>query len=343
MEAERREFEDAYAESCGARATWLLAAAHAPAGLAKLGIIGTRDRLVVCADDFQKAFDEAFGGFDLVFVDEPSASLFGSVPPASGGGRSFWFVNAIGCRGLRVPDLRELSRAAREAGAILVVDNTVPSCFGCHPLELGAQLCLEALDRVGAGALSGKLVAVSVAPPSRGRGRSRVVDELAAGIYEELAERLGPHASRGADIDAADVSTLAEKFDTLGVRMQRHGDHARAIAEYLAAHPAIADVRYPGLAGHPDHALAARVLLHGAGPALDFRLAASRARDLIAVLPGSFRASPAGGAATRVSARDGREGSWLRLFAGTDDPLAVIDALERAIRTCASHPEASRP
>lgn len=335
MDEGRGVFEDAYAGSCGARATWLLSAAHAPAALASLGVVGARDRLVVCADDFQKAFAGAFEGFDLVFVAEPSADLFGSVPPAPAGGRSFWFVNAIGCRGLRVPDLRELSGAARAAGAVLVVDNTVPSCFGCHPLEIGAQLCLEALDRVGAGELSGKLVAVSVAPHSRGRGRRRVVDELAAGIYGELAERLGPHASRGANVAVADADALAARFGTLGPRMQRHSDHARAIAEYLAAHPAIADVCYPGLAGHPDHAVAAGVLLHGAGPALDFRLSARRASDLIAALPGSFRTSPAGGAATRVSSRDGREGGWLRLFAGTDDPLAAIDALERAIRACA--------
>ena len=58
---------------------------------------------------------------------------------------------------------RALGRAAREAHALPVVDNTVASAFGCDPLRLGAALSLEALDRVCAGKAPRKLVAASVA------------------------------------------------------------------------------------------------------------------------------------------------------------------------------------
>ena len=95
-----------------------------------------------------KAFAAASEGFDASFDAE--------------GPHLWWFVNSIGGFGLRVPDLRALGRAAREAHALLVVDNTVASIFGCDPLRLGAVLSLEALDRVFAGEAPRKLVVASV-------------------------------------------------------------------------------------------------------------------------------------------------------------------------------------
>ena len=153
----------------GAREARLLAAPHVPAGLSQLGIVRPGDRLVAFADDFVDAFASGFDCCDVALVGSPSAEAFAAASEGfdtsfdAEGPHLWWFVNSIGGFGLRVPDLRTLGRAAREAHALLVVDNTVASAFGCDPLRLGAVLSLEALDRVCAGNASRKLVAVSVA------------------------------------------------------------------------------------------------------------------------------------------------------------------------------------
>ena len=236
-----------------------------------------------------------------------------------------WFVNAVGGFGLRVPDLRALGRAAREAHALLVVDNTVASAFGCDPLRLGAALSLEALDRVCAGDAPRKLVAVSVARSQLKRHRVDAAAECAHVLLE----------GRGLaklDMPADEAGVLERGLDSLDVRMQAHFDRARALAEYLAANEMVCNVRYPGLSSHPDHAVATGILEHGFGPAVEFDLIERSAGELFDALPGEFRTSPAGGATTRLSAPRGKQGSTIRLFAGTDDPLIVAAILDNALR-----------
>ena len=159
----------------GAREARLLAALHVPAALSLLGIVRPGDRLVAFADDFAEAFARGFDGCDVVIVGEPSVEAFAAASEGfdasfdAEGPHLWWFVNSIGGFGLRVPDLRALGRAAREARALLVVDNTVASAFGCDPLRLGAALSLEALDRVCAGKAPRKLVrALAAQAPSCG-------------------------------------------------------------------------------------------------------------------------------------------------------------------------------
>ena len=94
----------------------------------------------------------------------------------------------------------------------------------------------------------------------------------------------------------------------------------------------VRNVRYPGQSSHPDHAVATGILEHGFGPAVEFDLLERSADDLFNALPGEFRTSPAGGATTRLSAPRGKQGSTIRLFAGTDNPLIVAATLDNALR-----------
>lgn len=237
----------------------------------------------------------------------------------------WWFVNSIGGFGLRVPDLRTLGRAAREAHALLVVDNTVASAFGCDPLRLGAVLSLDALDRVCAGNASRKLVAVSVARSQLKRHRVDAAAECAHAL-------LGGRGLAKLDLTADEAAALERGLDSLDARMQAHFDRARALAEYLAANEMVRNVRYPGLSSHPDHAVATGILEHGFGPAVEFDLIDCTACEFFSILPDEFRTSPAGGATTRLSAPRGKQGSTIRLFAGTDDPLVVASTLDNALR-----------
>ena len=326
-----QQLEEAWALRAGAREARLLAAPHVPAALSQLGIVRPGDRLVAFADDFTEAFAHGFDGRDVALAGSPSADAFTAASEVfdasfdAEGPHLWWFVNSIGGFGLRVPDLRTLGRAAREAHALLVVDNTVASAFGCDPLRLGAVLSLEALDRVCAGNASRKLVAVSVARSQLKRHRVDAAAECAHALLEGcgLAKL---------DLPADEAGVLERGLDSLEARMQAHFDRARALAEYLAANELVRNVRYPGLSSHHDHAIATGILEHGFGPAVEFDLIELSAGELFDALPGEFRTSPAGGATTRLSAPRGKQGSTIRLFAGTDNPLVVAATLDNALR-----------
>lgn len=326
-----QQLEEAWILRACAREARLVAAPHMPAALSQLGIVRPGDRLVAFADDFTDAFARGFDSCDVVLLGEPSVAAFAAASGgfdasyAAAGPHLWWFVNSIGGFGLRVPDLRALGRAAREARALFVVDNTVASAFGCDSLRLGAALSLEALDRVCAGDAPRKLVAVSVARSQLKRHRVDAAAECAHALLEGcgLAKL---------ELTADEAGVLDRGLDSLDVRMQAHFDRARALAEYLAANEMVRNVRYPGLSSHPDHTVATGILEHGFGPAVEFDLMDCTAGEFFSILPDEFRTSPAGGAVTRLSALRGKQGSTVRLFAGTDDPLIVAATLDNALR-----------
>lgn len=330
-----QQLEETWALRTGAREARLVAAPHVPAALSLLGIVRPGDRLVAFADDFADAFARGFDACDVVLVGEPSIAAFTAASEGfdasfdAEGPHLWWFVNSIGGFGLRVPDLRALGRAAREARALLAVDNTVAGLFGCDPLRLGAALSLEALDRVCAGMAPRKLVVASVARSQLKRHRVDAAAECAHALLEGcgLAKL---------NLPSDEAGVLERGLDSLDTRMQAHFDRARALAEYLAANEMVRNVRYPGLCSHPDHAVATGILEHGFGPAVEFDLIKRSAGELFDALPGEFRTSPAGGATTRLSAPRGKRGSTVRLFAGTDNPLVVASTLDNALRQLAT-------
>lgn len=323
--------EETWALRTGAREARLVAASHVPAALSKLGIVRPDDRLIAFADDFADAFASGFDGCDVALVGEPSVTAF--VAASEGFDASFdaegphlwWFVNSIGGFGLCVPDLRALGRAAREAHALLVADNTVAGVFGCDPLRLGAVLSLEALDRVCAGRAPRKLAAASVARSQLKRHRVDAAAECAHALFAGCGVS-------ALDLSVEEADVLERGLSSLNDRMQAHFDRARALAEYLAANEMVREVRYPGLSSHPDHAAATEILEHGFGPAVEFDLIDRTAGELFDTLPDEFRTSPAGGPTTRLSAPRGKQATTIRLFAGIDDPLTVAATLDNALR-----------
>lgn len=326
-----KRLEEAWATKAGAREARLVAAPHVPAALSQLEVVRSGDRLVASADDFADAFSSCFEGCDVAMVGEPTVAAFAAASEGFAGAfdaegpHLWWFVNSIGGFGLRVPDLRALGHAAREAHALLVEDNTVASVFGCDPLRLGAVLSLEALDRVCAGEAPRKIVAASVARSQLKRHRVDAAAECAHALLEG-------YGMAALDLSSDEAEVLERGLDTLDDRMQAHFDRARALAEYLAANEMVCNVSYPGLTSHLDHAVSTGALEHGFGPAVEFDLIDCTAGEFFNVLPDEFRTSPAGGATTRLSAPRGKQGSTVRLFAGTDDPLAVAATLDNVLR-----------
>jgi len=141
---------------------------------------------------------------------------------------------------LRLVDIAPAAEAAHAAGARLVVDNTFATPFLQQPVALGADIVLHSATKYLGGhsdVVGGALV---TADP----------DLLARLRF--LSNAAGPVAG------PFDAWLVLRGLKTLAVRMERHCQNAEEVALFLAAHPAVAEVRYPGLESHPQHELARR-------------------------------------------------------------------------------------
>ncbi|HEY2286567.1 MAG TPA: aminotransferase class I/II-fold pyridoxal phosphate-dependent enzyme [Streptosporangiaceae bacterium] len=182
-----------------------------------------------------------------------------------------------------VSDLPGLLAAARQAGLTSVVDNTFATPMLCRPIELGADIVLHSATKYLGGHDDVTLGIIVAADPAR-----------FAPLWQHTTE-LGV----AADPFAAWLTLRGLK--TLALRMDRHCATAGFLARQLAAHPAVAAVHWPGLDGHPDHAVAARIL-SGFGGMLAFDLAGGRAAGLafVEALRVAALAPSLGGAETLV-------------------------------------------
>ena len=144
-----------------------------------------------------------------------------------------------------IADLPALAAVCRDAGVPLVVDSTFASPAVCRPLQWGADLVVHSATKYlgGHSDVTGGVVVGDVELVARVR-RSRI----------DLGGSLGPD----------EAFLLHRGLATLPLRMTRHCATALAVAEALADHPAVDRIDYPGLAGHPQHALAGK--LFDAGP-----------------------------------------------------------------------------
>jgi cystathionine gamma-synthase len=141
---------------------------------------------------------------------------------------------------LNIGDIEALAAAAHEAGALLVVDNTFASPYLQQPLTLGADVVVHSTTKYCGG-------------HSDVVGGALVVRDL------EIAERVGFHQNAmGAVAGPFDAWLVLRGLKTLAVRMDRHCDNAEKVVEFLVAHPQVAEVIYPGLEGHPGHAVASK-------------------------------------------------------------------------------------
>lgn len=384
----------AYAQAAGARATWLVRARNAFEVIARTGMVGAHDRLVVYGDTVLDRCLDVHPWQNVSVVDELTCDAFvqagamshaeeaerarlvpeGSPasyahPAGMAADRLFWLVPSVGGPQLRTADLRAFSRAAQEAGALLIVDNTLMTVYGCHPLMQGAHICIENLDAMVDAPLEESAVAVSVARSLARRGRRHLADPRAEDAHRLLSFGFGsPDAVEPQSAPAGeDLAAIDAALDSLAVRMQPRFDGANAIASYLSCHAAVGCVRYPALATHPDHLLAPTVLEHGFGPAVSFclrgapaesmRAQATRFAALFEEARGasaeSFAAASTGESVvsdapvsafgktcrTRIVPIADSKTCCLRLYMGTEHPLSIVDSLDQALRLFCNPPE----
>ncbi|MBS0213898.1 MAG: cystathionine gamma-synthase [Proteobacteria bacterium] len=141
---------------------------------------------------------------------------------------------------LRITDIRAVAQAAHAAGALVLADNTFLSPALQRPLELGADLVLHSTTKYI-------------------NGHSDVVGGAVLARDAELASTLTWWANAlGLTGSPFDSFLTLRGLRTLDARLRVHQENATALADVLAAHPAVAAVHYPGLLTHPGHALATR-------------------------------------------------------------------------------------
>ena len=141
---------------------------------------------------------------------------------------------------LKVIDISALARLAAVAGAMTVVDNTFATPYLQRPLELGADLVLHSATKYLG-------------------GHSDVIGGLIATRSDELAERLRFHQNAaGAVPSPFDCFLVLRGLRTLAIRMERASANALVLALWLADHPQVERVHYPGLPDHPAAALVER-------------------------------------------------------------------------------------
>lgn len=159
---------------------------------------------------------------------------------------------------VRVADLPAHFAIAKQAGVVCVVDNTYASPTLCRPIEHGADVVVHSITKYISG--HGDVLG-GVAVFADGEMRHRVW---------EFANELGPNA------DPFAAWLTIRGLQTLPLRVRRHCGNALSLATRLSGHPAVSSVAYPGLPGHPDHKVAARLLDGGYGGVLSFELTGGR-------------------------------------------------------------------
>jgi cystathionine gamma-synthase len=238
---------------------------------------------------------------------------------------------------LRCPDLGALAAIAHARGAVFSVDNTFASPALLRPVEHGADVVTHSLAKY----LGGHSVAVGGVAVGR----------------RDLVARARDRLSRlGGTIGALDAWLSVQGIKTLGLRMRAHAENGltvgRALESWTGASGApsgVTRVYYPGLASHPDHAVAARLFARGHGGMLSFDVgSAAAARAFLgeigrAGIPFSpsladvrTTVSYPAGTSHRMLSPDERRAigvtdGLIRLSVGIEEPSDILADLERAV------------
>ena len=229
---------------------------------------------------------------------------------------------------LRLFDPRPIVALAKERGLKVVCDATFASPINFQAASIGIDVVLQSATKY-LGGHSDLIAGVA-------SGSKEVVDEI-----ERMSRLYGP------SIDPNTAWLLDRGLRTLDVRMQRHNENAMAVAEWFESHSEVSEVIYPGLASHPDHALAAELLsgfggmvsvvLKGGGDAADRFLRrlelATAAPSLggVETLASQPRFTSHVGLSSTDRAAQGIPDGFVRLSIGVENPEDLIRDFQQAL------------
>jgi methionine-gamma-lyase len=229
---------------------------------------------------------------------------------------------------LRLVDLAKAARFAEEWGLVAIVDNTFASPVLQKPLAVGFHIAVHSASKY----LS---------------GHSDVIAGAAAGSATLMRQVRANMIQMGGSMDPEAAYLLIRGMKTLAVRMERQSRTAMTVANYLAKHPKVARVHYPGLPTHPDHQLAKRQMRDfGAMMAFDLKGGLQAARRFCDRVRVFLLAASLGGVESlvilpiytshyKMSVEELRAASvepgTVRVSIGLEDPEDLIEDLRQAL------------
>jgi cystathionine beta-lyase/cystathionine gamma-synthase len=241
---------DAYCFASG------LAATQAVLSLVKQG------ERVVCSDNVYggtwRLFTKILSryGIEFEFVDASDAARFDA---AAGDFKLLWIETPTNPL-MKVCDIAALAKLAQKRKALLVVDNTFMSPFFQRPLEQGADIVVHSTTKF----LNGHSDSV---------GGVAVVKDAGHGEWLKFVQN-----AAGAILSPFDAWLVLRGTKTLALRMPRHEENGRAVAEFLRGQPKLVKVHWPGFPDHPGHAIQKRQA-SGFGALISFDLGSRDAAD----------------------------------------------------------------
>jgi O-acetylhomoserine (thiol)-lyase len=222
-------------------------------------------------------------GWKVVWADpDDIASFERAISPAT---RAI-LVESIANPGGIITDIEAIAKIARRARVPLIVDNTLATPYLCRPIDHGADIVVHSLTKFLGGhgnSIGGAIVDAGTFNWSR-HGRypmlseprpeyhGIILQETFGNFAFAIACRMLGLRDLGPALSPFNAFLILTGIETLPLRMQRHCDNAAAVATWLVAHPKVAWVSYPGLAGDRYHALAKKYVPKGAGAVLTFGL-----------------------------------------------------------------------
>jgi cystathionine gamma-lyase len=206
------------------------------------------DEVVAAADLYGgtvRLLDRVFKPFGItpVYVEQSDPAAF--LKAATSKTKLFWMETPTNPL-LQILDVAAIADVAHKAGAILVVDNTFASPYLQQPLKLGADLVMHSTTKYLGGhsdVIGGAVI-----------GPKKLVDPIA--FYQNAA---------GSPQGPFDAWLVLRGIKTLAVRMDRHGENAMRLAEWLVGKKGVERVYYPGLKDHPNHAVAKKQMRNFGG------------------------------------------------------------------------------
>ncbi len=301
-------------------------------------------------------------GIETTFVDPRDVDAWRSaIRPNT----RLLFGETLGNPGLDVLDIPRVSGVAHDAGLPLLVDSTFTTPWLMRPFDHGADLVFHSATKFlsGHGVVIGGVLVDSgrfdweggnargkfptLTEPYRGFHDMVFSEESTTAAFLLRARREGVR-DFGACMAPFTAFQILQGIETLPLRMARHVENTRKIVAFLAEHAFVADVGYPDLPGHPDHAIAQKLLPRGCGAVFSFNLRGTRAQgrrfietlNLFSHLANvgdakSLVIHPASTTHFRMSAdglaKAGITEGTIRLSIGLEDPDDLIEDLSRAL------------
>jgi len=193
------------------------------------------------------------------------------------------YAETIGNPLNNVLDIEAVAEVAHDAGIPLIIDNTFATPYLCRPMDHGADLVVHSATKFLGGhgtSIGGVLVESGRFPwdngnfammtePSKGYHGVRFYETFGDFAFTMKA-RVETLRTTGPTLSPFNSFLFLQGLETLPVRMDRHCYNARAVAEYLAEHPAVTWVKYPGLPGSPYESLVEKYLPRGCGAIMAF-------------------------------------------------------------------------